>query len=89
MHVVERHKMLDSGKTFQVTVTVEDPGAFTMPWSGMQVWPSSSRRLAGFLAWWEISINSVGGSHFDVATVGVFPKPEQRLRMENQGICDV
>jgi hypothetical protein len=38
MHVVERYKMLDAGKALQVTVAVEDPGAFTMPWSARQVW---------------------------------------------------
>jgi len=38
MHVVERYKMLDAGKALQVIVAVEDPGAFTMPWSARQVW---------------------------------------------------
>jgi hypothetical protein len=38
MHVVERFKMVDDGKTLQVSVTVDDPGAFNMPWSAMQRW---------------------------------------------------
>src|SRR6266700_3546212 len=42
MHVVERFKMVDDGKTLQVSVTVDDPGAFNMPWSAMQRW----RRLS-------------------------------------------
>src|SRR5499427_3447054 len=38
MHVVERFKMTDGGKTLQVFVTVDDPGAFNMPWSAIQHW---------------------------------------------------
>jgi hypothetical protein len=38
MHVVERFKMLDGGKTLRVAVTVDDPGAFNMPWSAVQTW---------------------------------------------------
>ena len=37
LHVVERFKLTDGGKTLEVTVTVEDPGAFTMLWSARQV----------------------------------------------------
>jgi hypothetical protein len=36
IHVVERFKMIEGGKTLQVTFTVTDPGAFTMPWTGVQ-----------------------------------------------------
>jgi hypothetical protein len=36
IHTVERYQLLDSGNTLQITVTVEDPGAFTMPWSAIQ-----------------------------------------------------
>jgi hypothetical protein len=38
LHVVERFKMIDGGKTLQVHVTVDDPGAFNMPWSAIQHW---------------------------------------------------
>jgi len=38
LHVVERFKMVDGGKTLQVFVTVDDPGAFNMPWSAIQHW---------------------------------------------------
>ena len=36
LHVVERFKMMDAGKTLQVLITVDDPGAFTIPWSAIQ-----------------------------------------------------
>jgi hypothetical protein len=35
---VERYKLIEGGKTLQVSFTVEDPGAFNMPWSGMQIY---------------------------------------------------
>lgn len=36
LHVVERFKLTDGGKTLQVTIHVDDPGAFNMPWSALQ-----------------------------------------------------
>ena len=36
LHVVERFSLLDGGNTLEVHVTVNDPGAFTMPWSAIQ-----------------------------------------------------
>ena len=36
LHVVERFRMIDAGRTLEVTIRVEDPGTFTAPWSGIQ-----------------------------------------------------
>jgi hypothetical protein len=36
LHVIERFRMIDAGKTLEVNVHVEDPGAFTAPWSAIQ-----------------------------------------------------
>ncbi len=38
LHVVERFKLVEDGKTLQVSITVDDPGAFNMPWSAGQVY---------------------------------------------------
>jgi hypothetical protein len=38
LHVVERFKLIEGGNTLQATVTVEDPGAFNMPWTAIQRW---------------------------------------------------
>jgi hypothetical protein len=38
LHVVERFKLLEGGKILQASITVDDPGAFTMPWSALQRW---------------------------------------------------
>jgi hypothetical protein len=36
LHVVERLRMIDGGKTLEVNIHVEDPGAFTTPWNAIQ-----------------------------------------------------
>jgi hypothetical protein len=36
LHVVERFHLIDDGKTLEVNVHVEDPGAFTTPWNAIQ-----------------------------------------------------
>ena len=36
LHVVERFRLMPDAKSIEATVTVDDPGAFTMPWSAMQ-----------------------------------------------------
>jgi hypothetical protein len=38
LHVVERWKLAPDGRTVDVSFFVEDPGAFTMPWSAVQRW---------------------------------------------------
>jgi len=45
IHVVERFKMIEDGKTLLGTVTVDDPGAFNMPWSAVQRWRRTDRPL--------------------------------------------
>ena len=36
LHVVEHWKLADGGKMLEARFTVEDPGAFAAPWSGLQ-----------------------------------------------------
>ena len=36
LHVVERFRMIEGGKTLEVNVFVDDPGAFTTPWNAIQ-----------------------------------------------------
>jgi hypothetical protein len=36
LHVVERFRIIEAGKTLEVNVRVEDPGAFTTPWNAVQ-----------------------------------------------------
>jgi len=36
LHVVERFRLIDGGKTLEAKVHVDDPGAFTTSWDGLQ-----------------------------------------------------
>jgi len=36
LHVVERFRIVEDGKALEVTAYVEDPGAFTTPWTAIQ-----------------------------------------------------
>jgi hypothetical protein len=36
LHVVERFRIVEDGKALEVIARVEDPGAFTMPWTAVQ-----------------------------------------------------
>jgi len=38
IHVVERFQLTEGGKTLQVAIRVEDPGAFTTAWSARQTY---------------------------------------------------
>ena len=38
LHVVERFKRTEGGKALQVLITVDDPGAFNMAWSAVQLY---------------------------------------------------
>lgn len=43
MHVIERFQLIDRGQTLQDTIRVDDPGAFTMPWTAVQQWKRTAR----------------------------------------------
>jgi hypothetical protein len=36
LHVIERFHLIEDGAVLEANVRVEDPGAFTMPWTGIQ-----------------------------------------------------
>ena len=36
LHVVERFKLIEGGNVMEILVSVDDPGAFTTPWSAIQ-----------------------------------------------------
>jgi len=41
LHVVERFRLTDDGKTLQVSISVDDPGTFNMAWSARQTYHRS------------------------------------------------
>jgi hypothetical protein len=44
IHVVEHFKIIEGGRTLQVTATVDDPGAYNMLWSAVQRWKRGPTR---------------------------------------------
>src|SRR5215470_12233780 len=70
LHVIERFQLTDGGKTLQVTIEVEDPGAFNMPWSARQTY---HRTRAGAM---EEAICSENNIAFD-ASVSEIPTADR------------
>jgi len=38
LHTVERYKLVEGGKAVEISIEVEDPGAFTTKWTARQRW---------------------------------------------------
>jgi hypothetical protein len=70
IHVIERFKLIEGGRILQVTVTVDDPGAFTMPWSAVQQYRRGETRPMVELACAE--------NNFDFLGYQVVPLPEAK-----------
>ena len=68
LHVIERFHLIDQGKTLEVNVHVEDPGAFTTPWNAIQRYRRVDR---GPLS--EVVCPENNGDHFHH---GLEPMPE-------------
>lgn len=69
LHVAERYRMVDGGKTLEVAIRVEDPGAFTTPWTALQRY----RRTQGPMP--ETVCAENNGDHFNH---GLMPMPEAK-----------
>jgi len=72
IHVVERWKLLDGGKTLQASVSVDDPGTFNMPWTGVQRWQRIERLLVENLCE-PSNVNFFG---YDVVPIPSAEKPD-------------
>jgi hypothetical protein len=68
LHVVERWKLATSGTAVDISVFVEDPGAFTMPWSAVQRW----RRVDAA----PLSLATCNENNGDFFSLGLVPLPE-------------
>jgi hypothetical protein len=64
LHVVERFKLINGGKTIEVDVHVEDPGAFTTPWNAVQRY-----RLTDDGPWIEMVCAENNADYFDYEIV--------------------
>jgi hypothetical protein len=56
LHVVERWKISNDGNALEATVTVDDPGAFKTPWSGMTRW----QKVNDPITEWACAENNLG-----------------------------
>jgi hypothetical protein len=70
LHVIERFQLTEGGKTLQVSIRVEDPGAFNMPWSARQTY---HRTRTGAL---EEAVCAENNIAFD-ASVSEIPKADK------------
>jgi hypothetical protein len=73
LHVVERFKLIEDGKILQANFTIDDPGAFNAPWSGVVTYrhaPSAQRVVEDRCS--ENNINVLG----DHNIIPVATKPD-------------
>ena len=81
LHVVERYHVIDGGKTLEVNITVDDPGAFNLPWTASQKYQKGAE--AAFRAlkgerWYEsvcAESESVAASRPEDPQNGLPPSP--------------
>jgi hypothetical protein len=73
LHVVERWKLLDGGKTLDVDIRVEDPGAFTTPWSARQIYHRTDQ---GPLTEMVCAENNGNFFHRDIVPIPTAAKPD-------------
>jgi hypothetical protein len=71
LHVVERFKLAGDGNAIDVNVRVEDPGAFTIPWTAVQHYRRDQR--AGEVPLHEMVCAENNSDHFNQ---GLYPIPE-------------
>ena len=64
IHTVERWKLAADGRAIEVSVSVEDPGAFTMPWTAIQRW-----RLDEVAPILQVPCNENNDDHFSQGLV--------------------
>jgi hypothetical protein len=72
MHVVERYKLAADRKSIEITFTVEDPGAFTMPWKAKVDWRAGTPPRSDH---WEEDICADNGDGYGFDPDELIPAP--------------
>jgi hypothetical protein len=49
LHTIERFRVVDGGKTLQVDVRVEDPGAYTTAWNAVQRYDRADQEFGEYV----------------------------------------
>jgi hypothetical protein len=70
IHVVERFKLAAGGMSADLSVFVEDPGAFTTPWSAVHRWRRIETPATPFMT------NACSENNGDIFNHGLAPVPE-------------
>jgi hypothetical protein len=70
LHVVERYRLIGDGNTLEVRFSVEDPGAFTRPWSGSQRFRRSHRIALSELPCVESDVQYFSYAKYSVPVAG-------------------
>lgn len=73
LHVIERYRMTDGGKSLEATVHVEDAGAFAMPWNARQHYRRDTE------ARWDEQVcadNNASWFGYDVDPIPTAPHPD-------------
>jgi len=73
LHVVERLKLVDGGKTLQIDIAVEDPGAFTSKWGAVQRF---KRYTQGPMVPYPCAENNFDYFSYKVETIPQAAKPD-------------
>jgi hypothetical protein len=70
--VIERYKLTDGGKAIDVSIYVDDPGAFTTPWAAKQRFRRIDRE-------WEEDVcaeNNTDFLHYEVVPLPRADRPD-------------
>jgi hypothetical protein len=73
LHVVERYRIADGGKSLEADVHVEDPGAFTAPWNARQHYRRSD---TGTLTESSCAENNAQWFGYDIEPIPQAAKPD-------------
>jgi hypothetical protein len=72
MHVIERYRLNNAGKGIEVIFTVDDPGAFTMPWKGKVDFRAGTPPRSDH---WEEDICAENGDGYGIEPEELVPLP--------------
>jgi len=73
LHVMERFKLIDGGKALEILIKVDDPGAFTTPWSAIHRF---RRGQPGPLTEHVCAENNTNYFNYDVTPIPQADKPD-------------
>ena len=73
LHVIERFHLIENGRTLEVNIHVEDPGAFTTPWNAVQRYRRTEQGPMSELVCAE---NNDDHFHHDIGAIPTAEKPD-------------